>query len=703
MHKLLSVFVLSILFVGNAYCEIDILHITQSSASSCTGAMEIIAEGTAGPFSIVVLGIEDNGNTTIIESASNINGTYITSTPLCPGQYDIIITNAYGCSTTLTAEVIACGTIIIEEGNLNPSIHQPSACGAEDGDFHFNPGPIGGSGGYTYIWSNGATDLNIGYLGVGTYTLTITDSEGCTAVFSYEMPGPNVPELITEATDVQAACLSVANGFIGIGVYPNNSGPYDFVWSNGHTTVGDFLSSLENIAGGTYTVTITNQDGGCTSSETFTVTEVPDEGPFSISGQSANTCPNENTGSVNTTVSGGNPPYEIVWSNGMTGAVVTTLAAGSYSVTATDYCDRTQTASFSVGTFPTMTITLESISGCPETGIIDVSVAGGSPPYTFAWSNGQNTEDATNVDNGTIELVVTDSEGCTDLGSYDVQLGEVEVINEDPPCEGFDDGSVTLLISKPNNLDPSEIEIFLEGFPYPFDPPFYPAELLLTGLSSETDYTVDATIGNCDFSITFNLEAVPTDKEFLSESGICYYEESCDEVILGTYEELPTYDYNAATGGLFEGKCKLPVYCDGMKTRDIKIPKRKEKAGRYWVTLMAAESFINNSIVFGNLLNRYTTLGLEPCDVVKYCPTSFEIISSSHPLIFNGSGSGSHPTPNTSTGCFDVKCHSWLVSDYSVCPNTLNLLGIGGFDNELINCTPQQFRIFLIITDCIDS
>ncbi len=57
MHKLLSVLVLSILLISNTYCEIDILHITQSSASSCTGAMEIIAEGTAGPFSIVVLGI----------------------------------------------------------------------------------------------------------------------------------------------------------------------------------------------------------------------------------------------------------------------------------------------------------------------------------------------------------------------------------------------------------------------------------------------------------------------------------------------------------------------------------------------------------------------------------------------------------------------------------------------------------------------
>ncbi len=697
MKNFLSTLIIGIiLFINNAYGNIEILNEFQSSNTSCTGAIEILAEGTAGPFSITVLKIEDNGSSTPIESTSNINGTYLTANPLCPGTYSIVVTNAFGCSTILPAEVKACGIITIEENPLNPKITPPLSCGSEDGGFRFIDGPTGGAGNYSYLWDNGTTALDIELLGVGTYLLTVTDDIGCTAEFSFEMPGPNVPEILAEATDIQPACEGVANGFIGIGVNPNNSGPYDFAWSNGHTTIGDVLSSIGNIATGLYTVTITNQDGGCTITETFNVGEVPDEGPFSIIGQSFNTCPNENTGSINTTVSGGNPPYEIVWSNGMTGAVITTLSSGSYIITATDYCGRIETQSYNVGMFPSMTITLESISGCPETGEIDVTVSGGSPPLTYQWSNGQTSEDATNLNNGSIELVVTDIEGCTESESFEVQLGEIEFGESSPACDVLDNGVQDITITKATNNLP--ITILLDNsIDIPVSQTENPLNVPISGLA-KGPHDLLVTIGGCQISESFTIETISASLENTTLDGnVCTSDRKCGEVFLGEFQYPMVIDVQNGSGGNFQ-KCEAPILCNGQVMETRKYKKKWVKAFEYFTILnVASNSGRWDAEYIGRLIRFYndkTDGGRNICQRVRYCPANLRAWHFGNPIGISQESGGFAPA---GSGCTRVVCKD--RPDYTVCLDDLEIPGdfYDLITPNLVICNPRSWSLYQLV------
>ena len=184
--------------------------------------------------------------------------------------------------------------------------------------------------------------------------------------------------------------------------------PYTYNWGGGITT-----EDRTGLAAGTYSVTVTNTDG-CTSSITETIT-TPSVLAVSASTTQVN-CNGGSTGAIDITVTGGTLPYTYNWGGGVTTEDRTGLAIGNYSVTVTDAngCNGilpitiTQPTALNLSTVITQ---VTCVGG--SDGAIDLTVTGGTSPYTYNWGGGVTTQDRTGLAAGTYSVIVTDANGCT--------------------------------------------------------------------------------------------------------------------------------------------------------------------------------------------------------------------------------------------------------------------------------------------------
>jgi len=251
-------------------------------------------------------------------------------------------------------------------------------------------------------------------LSAGTYTVTVTDANGCVLVESIEVTEP--PELTATVTNNTPSCAGLANGGASVQV-TGGTPPYTYQWSNGATT-----PTVENLAPGTYTVQI--QDANfCTINRTITIAASPNiQVTLDVDNMD---CGETNTASITASVVGGVSPFTYAWSNGGGGVTISNLSAGSYTVTVTDAqgCSGTATASVSASPAPICSIRIIqalSHSGASD-GILLASATNGTAPYTYAWSNGASTARIENLSAGTYTVTVTDANGCTSVCSETLQ------------------------------------------------------------------------------------------------------------------------------------------------------------------------------------------------------------------------------------------------------------------------------------------
>jgi len=136
-------------------------------------------------------------------------------------------------------------------------------------------------------------------------------------------------------------------------------------------------------------------------------------------------CFGDQTGAIDLTITGGTPPYMFEWDNGSSTEDISSIGGGKYQVYVEDNNGLTSMRHFTLHQPDEILI---SYSIDIATGGIDVSVSGGTPPYTYLWSNGSTTQDLTGMDNGTYTVTVTDAIGCTN--SEDILLlgGESSVL-----------------------------------------------------------------------------------------------------------------------------------------------------------------------------------------------------------------------------------------------------------------------------------
>ena len=170
-------------------------------------------------------------------------------------------------------------------------------------------------------------------------------------------------------------------------------------------------------------VTVTDAYG-CVKQKTFTVEE--SEQLLTLGGTATPvTCTDENDGSIDLTVSGGTAPYSYNWSNSQTTQDISGLAGGSYTVTVTDAYGCVKQKTFTVeeseqlltlgGTATPVTCTDEN------DGSIDLTVSGGTAPYSYNWSNSQTTQDISGLAGGSYTVTVTDAYGCVKQKTFTVE------------------------------------------------------------------------------------------------------------------------------------------------------------------------------------------------------------------------------------------------------------------------------------------
>jgi len=385
-----------------------------------------------------------NGGTAPYTYAWSNQDTTQDLTALAAGTYTVTVTDAQGCTATATATITEEPSLVVDLDEV-----QDVACnGTATGSIFLNIS--GGVAPYTYAWSGPnnytATTQNIGGLVAGSYTITVTDANGCTGTGTFTVGEPDVLTASADADNV-ITCFGGNDGEISLTVN-GGTAPYTYVWSNQDTT-----QNLSGLTAGTYDVTVTDANG-CTATASATITENP-ELVVSLNASTDVSCNGGNDGELDIDVAGGVAPYTYLWSNGATTQDVTGLAAGTYGVTVTDDLGCTATGSFTIGepTLLVATIDGQVNVACNggNTGEIDLGVTGGTAPYTYAWSNQAITQDLTGLAEGTYTVTVTDFNGCTATASATIIENDPLVITatatDNVSCFGLSDGALDITVT----------------------------------------------------------------------------------------------------------------------------------------------------------------------------------------------------------------------------------------------------------------
>ena len=329
------------------------------------------------------------------------------------GSYTLVVTDASACTDTVD--------FTIDEPNaaLDASsiVIEPGCFGATDGSIDISV--WGGTTSYTYVWNTSATTQDITGIGTGFYDLTITDANGCTDYLSFNLSQP--AQLTGSVSKTDVLCFGDATGNLAFS--PGGGTPgYTYQWSNTSTLFAETGPNLINIPSDNYVVTVTDSKG---CQLTILGTNVGEPPVISLSTvATAVNCNGGSDGSATASVTGGTTPYSYLWSNAAATASITGVAAGTYTVTASDGTSSCEdTYSNVVISEPTALAQTNLVTDAcfgTSTGSIDVTVTGGTAPYTYSWSNGATTEDLLNVPADIYQVLVTDTKGCMDSITVDI-------------------------------------------------------------------------------------------------------------------------------------------------------------------------------------------------------------------------------------------------------------------------------------------
>lgn len=269
-----------------------------------------------------------SGGTTYTYLWSN-GGTTATITGLTAGNYTVTVSDAGGGTATASVTVGQPANPLTASASATQTV-----CGQNSGSATVNA--TGGTPNYTIAWSNGGNTATASNLGAGNYTVTVTDSKGCSATASTAVTTPNGPSATATASAVN--CFGGSTGSVDATI-TGGTGALVYAWSNGATT-----QDLANVPAGNYTLTVTDANS-CSFSVAATVTQPG--AALTVTGTATNAT-SGNNGSVNITAAGGTGSYLYSWSNAATTEDISGLGAGTYSVTVTDQNNCTATATFTV-------------------------------------------------------------------------------------------------------------------------------------------------------------------------------------------------------------------------------------------------------------------------------------------------------------------------------------------------------------------
>ena len=359
------------------------------------GAIEVTLEGGTFPYAYNWTTLDGSG---LVLGEKNQNS-------LTAGTYKLEVVDQNNCVVTQEYTLSAPDALTIQVLNVQDVLCFGDATGSIAVDV------FGGNMGYTYRWTGpnsfSSDTKNIDNLFFGTYELTVTDVLGCSTqtIVSIE----ESPELQVAITKSNVTCNGGADGSIQV-LASGGEAPYEIAWSN---FANGF--SQNDVTAGTYVATITDANKCEVKAEI-----IIEEPNFSVETQvTPISCNGANDGAIDIQLTGGVAPISVIWSdNASAGLQRNNLEAGTYNVLIKDsdvqQCPIERT--FVIVDPPILDVSSVVVDAIdcdlPNSGSIDLTVAGGAAPYTFVWSNGSTDEDLLNISQGDYAVEIVDANGC---------------------------------------------------------------------------------------------------------------------------------------------------------------------------------------------------------------------------------------------------------------------------------------------------
>jgi gliding motility-associated-like protein len=379
--------------------------ITQSTNVRCRGE----ANGSATPSVFGGTGLTGN-NRYLFQWNDPLNQNTLIADSLVSGTYIVTVTDANGCTDTANVVITQPNSAV-----TSTTLQTRLACfGQNSGEGRVIPS--GGSGSYTYRWSNLQSTANVNGLARGKYFVTVTDINGCTAKDSLEAATRD--SITATIALVQPRCYNTATGSIAVtsvtgGAGNNNLANYFFRWATNPIQTTPQATAV--FGNRTYAVTITDNENCSNIAYTF----LTQPGPITLSSVIRPvSCFGGADGEAQVNAFGTVNVFTYLWNDtrNQTTQRATQLPSGRYTVLVKDSAGCTKDTIMNVGQPPRLKMDLKNIvdNKCvgDSTGSVEVAFSGGTPVYNYLWSNGDNKSNLTKLRSGTYILTVSDANGC---------------------------------------------------------------------------------------------------------------------------------------------------------------------------------------------------------------------------------------------------------------------------------------------------
>jgi gliding motility-associated-like protein len=406
---------------------------------STDGTITVTAAGGKMPYKY-----DWTGNTPIGNMSGPMN--------LLPGQYNVTVTDFWGCTQTNSLALVAPNAI-------TPSaLVQGVTCSAPlAGSIDLNV--TGGVPPFKYNWSNGSEAQDINSLAAGSYLVTISDEGGCSAIYTAIVPSNTIPPAASAVSAGTLTCAVNSISLVASGTSTGTEYTYQWTASPGHVVSGE--KTLEPIVdeGGNYTLLVTNLVNGCTAQVTVPV--VPDVAlPVISAGTDAAITCNTDTVTLNGSIISQGTGFVSRWTATGGGAIIgsdftldmKTASAGDYTLIVTNTnngCTATDNVTVSLDNNPPVPGTKGARITCVMSSVMIYGDTVEMPGRSYTWSGCQQCniligkETRTPVVNapGTYTVTVTDnSNGCTSIAEVVVTTDIVP-----PAAEATVQGEITCI------------------------------------------------------------------------------------------------------------------------------------------------------------------------------------------------------------------------------------------------------------------
>ncbi len=397
-------------------------------AGDANGAISLEVSGGVPPLQFSWTGPDG-----FISSAEDISN-------LSPGDYDLTVTDQSTCTENLTFSITEPDSILVDIVISEPDCNQSNG----SLEASITGGTI--SGGYVILWEDefGNPVSNaplVENLAPGNYSLTVVDDNGC--IYQEELtlsnPGGDITPTITPVT-----CGGELDGAISLEI-ANVAEPFTVSWTgpDGYVSTDE---DITNLAGGTYTYTVSGADG-CVFTESLEVTS-PET--IQVLATTVNTCFGEDSGQIEIEISGGEAPYTVSWVGPnafvSTELVISELLAGDYNLSVTDNTGCGFSDVYTVSESPEIIteITFQDVVCFGEmNGSIDLTLSGGLPPFTIEWLGpdgfGSADEDISALAIGEYTLTISDFNGCSIQDTVTISQPDELVVIEEVTASGCSD------------------------------------------------------------------------------------------------------------------------------------------------------------------------------------------------------------------------------------------------------------------------